>query len=191
MNPLPENPSSSAPLSKPRSLSIKDLILRVVELPGTGKISVSVSLLAVIVTKPKYVLVLYPVTDLSFKRSAKPRVFTLSFFSMKLTNSDKVICMGVLPLHSWKSWISNKTGTSIMIISTFQLIYLKIYSSTLSVFSTLSSLLLDGCEIVHLAGFSFDEKVVIANRVLVPNPIGMDGLKKHYMEMSEETLRDG
>jgi len=31
----------------------------------------------VIVTKPKYVLMFYPVMDLSFKRSVKPRVLTL------------------------------------------------------------------------------------------------------------------
>ena len=48
---------------------------------------------------------------------------------------------------------------------------------TASFLNTISSLLLDQREIVHLAGFLFDEKVVIANRVLVPNLIGMDGLK--------------
>jgi len=81
---------------------------------------------------------------------------------------DKVNCIETYALRSGKSWISNKTGASIMIISMFQLIYLKIYLSTLPISSTLSSPLLDGCEIVHLAGFSFDEKVTIANRSLVP-----------------------
>ena len=114
MNPPSANPSSSAPLSKPRSLSIKGPILVVIWPPGTGKISVSVSLLAAIVTKPKYVLMFYPVMDLSFKRSVKPRVLTL------LDELDKAICMGILPLQSWKSWIY-KTGTSIMIISTSNL----------------------------------------------------------------------
>jgi len=133
-NPPSANPLSSAPLSKPRSLSIKGLILRVIEPPGTGKISVSVSLLEVIVTKPKYVLVLYPVTDLPFKRSVKPRVLTLL---------DEVGKTGQSNLHGGPSAalevldLENKIGTSIMILSTFQLIYLKIYSFTLPVFSTL------------------------------------------------------
>ena len=36
----------------------------------------------------------------------------------------------------------------------------------------------------------FDEKVAIANRFLVPKQIGMNGLQKQYVEMSEETLRE-
>jgi len=46
---------------------------------------------------------------------------------------QKVICMEILPLRSWKSWISNKIGALIMII----FIYLKFYSYTLPIFSTL------------------------------------------------------
>jgi len=43
---------------------------------------------------------------------------------------------------------------------------------------------------VHLAGYTFDEKVAIANRFLVPKQIGINGLKKQYVEMSEETPRE-
>jgi len=54
-----------------------------------------VSLLVVSLMKPKYVvpevLMLYLVLDLSLKRSVKPHVFILSFFSTKLTKSDTVI----------------------------------------------------------------------------------------------------
>jgi len=57
-------------------------------------------------------------------------------------------------------------------------LYQDLFIYAASFLDTISSPLLDRCEIVHLAGFSFDEKVVIANRVLVPNQIGMDGLKK-------------
>ena len=32
--------------------------------------------------------------------------------------------------------------------------------------------------------------MAIANRFLVPKQIGMNGLKKQYAEMSEETLRE-
>ena len=102
---------------------------------------------------------------------------------------DRVISMEILPVHFWKSWISNK-GVSMIIISTLQLIYLKFYLSVLPIHSTLSSPLLDRCEIVHLAGYMFNEKVAIANRFLVPKQIGMNGLKKQYAGMSEETLRE-
>jgi len=60
----------------------------------------------------------------------------------------------------------------------FQLICPQIYLSVLPIHLTLSSPLLDRCEIVHLAGYTFDEKVAIANRFLVPKQIGMNGLKK-------------
>jgi len=43
---------------------------------------------------------------------------------------------------------------------------------------------------MHLAGYTFDEKVAIANRFLVPKQIWMNGLKKQYAEMIEETLRE-
>jgi len=43
---------------------------------------------------------------------------------------------------------------------------------------------------VQLAGYTFNEKVTIVNRFLVPKQIGMNGLKKQYVEMSEETLRE-
>jgi len=88
MNPLSANPSSSTSLSRPHLLSIKGLILIVVWLPGIGKITVSVSFLAVIVMKPKYVLVLYSVTDLLFKHSVKPCVLTLLDEVDKIRQSD-------------------------------------------------------------------------------------------------------
>jgi len=65
-----------------------------------------------------------------------------------------------------------------------------LFICTANSLDTISSLLLDQCEIVHLAGYTFDEKMAIANRFLVPKQIGMHGLKKQYVEMSEETLRE-
>jgi len=88
MNPLSANPSSFASLSRSRLLLIKDPILVVIWLPGTGKISVSISFLAVIVTKPKYVLILYLVTDLLFKCSVKPHMLTLLNEVDKIGQSD-------------------------------------------------------------------------------------------------------
>jgi len=75
-------------------------------------------------------------------------------------------------------------------INVLTYLYQDLFIYAASFLDIISLLLLNQCEIVHLAGFSFDEKVVIVNRVLVPNQNGMDGLKKHHMEMGEETLRD-
>jgi len=68
----------------------------------------------------------------------------------------------------------------------FQLICPQFYLSVLPIHLTLFSPLLNQCEIVHLAGYTFDKKVVITNMFLVPKQIGMNGLKKQYVEMSEE-----
>jgi len=73
-----------------------------------------------------------------------------------------------------------------VIMSMFQLIYLKIDLSTLPISSTLSSPLLDRCEIVHLARFLFDEKVTIANRFGALK----DWDKWIEAAMSEKTLRN-
>ncbi|KAF5353538.1 hypothetical protein D9756_008013 [Leucocoprinus leucothites] len=64
-----------------------------------------------------------------------------------------------------------------------------LFICTANSLDTISSPLLDRCEIVHLAGYTFDEKVAIAKRFLVPKQVGMNGLKNEHVELSEETLR--
>ena len=72
----------------------------------------------------------------------------------------------------------------------FQLICPQCYLSVLPIHSTLSSPLLDRCEIVHLVGYTFDEKVAIANRFSVPKQIGMNGLKAICRDERGNTERD-
>ena len=43
---------------------------------------------------------------------------------------------------------------------------------------------------MHLAGYTFDEKVAIANRFLVPKQIGMNGLKAICRDERGNTERD-
>lgn len=50
--------------------------------------------------------------------------------------------------------------------------------------------LLDRMEIIRLAGYTEDEKVVIAQRHLIPKAIKEHGLKKTEFSMSEDALRD-
>jgi len=103
--------------------------------------SVSVSLLAVIVTKPKYVLVLYPVTDLPFKRSVKPHVLTLLDEVDKIGQSNLHRVLSLLDLE--QNWSSNLSISSFIQYAT-------------NFLDIISSLLLDLCEIAHLAGDSSD-----------------------------------
>ena len=50
---------------------------------------------------------------------------------------------------------------------------------TTNFLDTISSPLFNRCEIVHLAGDWFDEKVATANRCLVSKQIEINGLRKH------------
>ncbi len=50
--------------------------------------------------------------------------------------------------------------------------------------------LLDRMEIIRLAGYTEDEKVVIAKRHLIPKAVKEHGLKKTEFSMSEDALRD-
>ena len=142
------------------------------------------------VTKPKYVgghRRSYVACGPGIIVQVLVHVLTLSFFSTNLTELDKVISMEILPLRFYKSWILNKTGVSINVaIDLSQVLFI----CTANSLDTIPPPLLDRCEIVQVAGYMFDEKVAIANRFLVPKQIGMNGLQKQYVEMSEETLRE-
>jgi len=136
----------SAPLSEPCSLSIKDPILLGIWPSGAGKTSLSLSVKAC----PLQRISLGGIRDEAqiCTYVASSRRFIIQVFHIAscidlvilLDEVDKlaqVICMEIYRLRSGKSWISDRTGASIMIMSMFQLIYLKIDLSTLPIFSTL------------------------------------------------------
>ncbi|MGB2831415.1 MAG: endopeptidase La [Methylotenera sp.] len=50
--------------------------------------------------------------------------------------------------------------------------------------------LLDRMEIIHLSGYTEDEKVNIAMRYLLPKQLKTHGLKEHEVSISEEAVRD-
>ncbi|NOT14854.1 MAG: endopeptidase La [Methylotenera sp.] len=50
--------------------------------------------------------------------------------------------------------------------------------------------LLDRMEIIHLSGYTEDEKVNIAMRYLLPKQLKSHGLKEHEVEVSESAIRD-
>jgi len=133
------------------------------------------------VTKPKYVvtnvLTLHLAQDLSFKRSVKPRVLTLSIFSTKSAKLDKVTSMEIHPLPEVldpeQNWSFNDHYINVP-LDLSQVSFI----CTASSLDSISSPSLDQCEIVHPAGYTFDEKVAIANRFLVPKQIGMNELNK-------------
>ena len=180
MNPPPANPSSSAPLSKPRSLSIKGLDTscnwavryrqNLCQRISLGSDCDEAQICTCVVSSHGFVVQVF------CKASCVDSVILLDEVD-KTGQSDlhggpSTALLEVLDLE--QNWNFDYDYIN---ISTYLSQDLFIY--TASFLNTISSLLLDQYEIVHLAGFLFDEKVVIANRVLVPNPIGMDGLKRH------------
>jgi ATP-dependent Lon protease len=50
--------------------------------------------------------------------------------------------------------------------------------------------LLDRMEVIHLSGYTEDEKVNIAARYLVPKQVKNNGLKEEELEISEDVIRD-
>jgi len=196
--PIPlTNLSPPAPLSKPRSSSTKGPILLFVGPPDTGKTSLGQSI-ARALGRPFQHISLGGVRDEAEIRGFRCTYVAsgLGLIVQALSCVDPVILLDEVDKIEQSNFYGDSSTAllealgpeqnwTMIIISMFQLIYLKFY-----LYSTLSSSLLNRCEIVNLAGYTFDEKVAIANRFLVPKQIGMNGLQKQYVEISEETLRD-
>jgi len=53
---------------------------------------------------------------------------------------------------------------------------------------TISLPLLDRCEIIHLSGYTYSEKLHIAQRYLLPKQLSLNGLDAKHLDMSEETM---
>lgn len=53
---------------------------------------------------------------------------------------------------------------------------------------TISLPLLDRCEIIHLSGYTYSEKLHIAQRYLLPKQLSLNGLDTRNLDMSEETM---
>ncbi len=53
---------------------------------------------------------------------------------------------------------------------------------------TIPSALLDRMEVITLSGYSSEEKIKIANRYLIPRQIKENGLKSHFLSISEGAL---
>lgn len=64
-----------------------------------------------------------------------------------------------------------------------------LFVTTANSLDTIPRPLLDRMEIVHLSGYTEDEKVQIARRYLLPRQISSHGLEAHYLEVSEKMLR--
>ena len=60
---------------------------------------------------------------------------------------------------------------------------------TANISDTIPSALLDRMEVIHLSGYTADEKVTIAERHLVPRQLKTNGLKKRQVTFSQNALR--
>jgi ATP-dependent Lon protease len=60
---------------------------------------------------------------------------------------------------------------------------------TANVIDTIPSALLDRMEVIHLSGYTEDEKVIIAEKHLVPRQIRENGLKPRQLSITQNALR--
>ena len=201
------NPSPPAPLSKPRSSSTKGPILLFVGPPGTGKTSLGQSI-ARALGRPFQRISLGGVRDEAEIRGHR-RTYVASGPGLivqalrKASCVDPVILLDEVDKIGQSNFHGDPSAALLEVLDpeqncSFNDHYINVpidlsqvlFICTANSLDTISSPLLDRCEIVHLAGYTFDEKVAIASRFLVPKQIGMNGLKEQYVEMSEETLRE-
>lgn len=62
------------------------------------------------------------------------------------------------------------------------------FITTANMSDTIPGPLLDRMEVIRLSGYTLEEKLVIANRYLVPRQIGESGIKKSQLKMSDATI---
>jgi len=206
--PIPlTNPSPPPLLSKPCSSSTKGPILLFVGPPGTGKTSLGQSI-ARALGRPFQRISLGGVRDEAEIRGHR-RTYVASGPGLivqalrKASCVDPVILLDEVDKIGQSNFHGDPSAALLEVLDpeqnwSFNDHYINVpidlsqvlFICTANSLDTISSPLLDRCEIVHLAGYTFDEKVAIANRFLVPKQIGMNGLKKQYVDMSEETLRE-
>lgn len=63
-----------------------------------------------------------------------------------------------------------------------------LFICTANSLETISTPLLDRCELVQLSGYTYDEKLHIARRFLLPKQLAANGLEPYHVEISEEAM---
>ena len=69
-------------------------------------------------------------------------------------------------------------------------LYQVLFIATANSLRNISRPLLDRMEIIPVAGYSFEDKLPIATRHLLPRQLGEHGLKDSDIEIDENTLKD-
>ena len=62
------------------------------------------------------------------------------------------------------------------------------FITTANMSDTIPGPLLDRMEVIHLSGYTLEEKLVIANRYLLPRQIKENGIKPRQLRISDETI---
>jgi ATP-dependent Lon protease len=63
------------------------------------------------------------------------------------------------------------------------------FITTANMSDTIPGPLLDRMEVIRLSGYTLEEKLVIANRYLLPRQISENGIKKSHIQIDDETLQ--
>lgn len=64
-----------------------------------------------------------------------------------------------------------------------------LFICTANTLETISPPLLDRCEVVQLSGYTYDEKISIAKRFLVPKQLKANALKEEHLELSDGAMK--
>ncbi|EKM75409.1 hypothetical protein AGABI1DRAFT_80018 [Agaricus bisporus var. burnettii JB137-S8] len=202
----PQTTQTPSPSARPVSNTTKGPILLFVGPPGTGKTSLGQSISRAL-DRPYQRIALGGVRDEAEIRGHR-RTYVASGPGLivqalrKAGRRDPVIVLDEIDKIGQSNFHGDPGAALLEVLDpeqnhTFNDHYVNVpidlsqvlFICTANTLDTISSPLLDRCEIIQLSGYTYDEKISIAKRFLVPKQLRVNGLKEEHLDMSEGAMR--
>ncbi|KAK7031398.1 Lon protease-like protein [Favolaschia claudopus] len=202
-----EQPKVPAPVPKvrPPRKGVKGPILLFVGPPGTGKTSLGQSV-AKALDRPFQRISLGGVRDEGEIRGHR-RTYVASGPGLivqamrKAGRSDPVLLLDEIDKIGGSNFHGDPSAALLEVLDpeqnhTFNDHYINVpidlsqvlFICTANTLETISGPLLDRCEIVQLSGYTYDEKMHIARRFLLPKQLNANGMQSDHVQISEPAL---
>ncbi|TCD60849.1 hypothetical protein EIP91_009398, partial [Steccherinum ochraceum] len=200
-----QSPTPSSSTTKPKPSTVKGPILLFIGPPGTGKTSLGQSI-ARSLNRPFQRISLGGVRDEAEIRGHR-RTYVGSGPGLivqalrKAGRPDPVILLDEIDKVSQSNFHGDPAAALLEVLDpeqnhSFNDHYVNVpidlsqvlFICTSNSLETISAPLLDRCEIVQLSGYTYDEKVHIARRFLLPKQLTANGLTSEHLELSEDAL---